>query len=119
MTRDKIYSKYAVMLDKVDLFKLGARSIEEAKIVLIMIQNYFNNKLQLYKKVYLHEVYEALGVTWSDKLNIKSVGWRYDPNDTNIDNYIDFSIFELANLDFINGCEDRVILDFNVDGIID
>ena len=46
MTKDKIYSKYAVILDKGDLFMLGARSIEEAKKYLE------NNSIKDYPKIY-------------------------------------------------------------------
>ena len=119
MTKDKIYSKYTVILDKYDLFMLGARSSDESLLVLLRLQNYFNDRLQLYKKVHLHEVYKELGVSLEDKSHIESIGWRYEPENTNIDNYIDFGVYELANRDFINGCWDRVILDFNVDGVID
>lgn len=119
MTKDKIYSKYAVVLDKYDLFMIGGRSSAESLIILLGLQNYFNDRLRLYKKVYLHEVYKKLGVSLEDKSHIESIGWCYDPENTNIDNYIDFGVYELANRDFINGWWNQVILDFNVDGIID
>lgn len=118
MTKDKIYNNYAVILDKYDLFMLGARSGADALLILRLKEQYFNDRLRVYKKVYLHEVYKELGISVDDKPWIESIGWRYEPENTSIDNYIDFGIFELANRDFINGCWNSVILDFNVDGII-
>ena len=53
------------------------------------------------------------------------VGWFYDPEREEGDNFIDFNLYRLDGEDggerrraFINGHERSVLLDFNVDGII-
>lgn len=82
-------------------------------------QSYFNNLLKIKHFIFLNDVYKALGIPESKAGQV--VGWRYDPNNTNIDNYIDFGIYELsktANRDFVNGYEPVILLDFNVDGVI-
>lgn len=81
------------------------------------IENYFNLKLIECGKVYLNEVYEALGIP---KTNAGSVvGWKYDSNRPSKDNIIDFGIEEDRNTGFINNCDvSALILNFNVDGVI-
>lgn len=82
-------------------------------------QAFFNQKLQCEGRVFLHEVYKALGIPDSRAAHV--VGWVYDPTDEKRDNYIDFGIFNTnrtTSRNFVNGYEPVILLDFNVDGNI-
>lgn len=79
-------------------------------------QNWFNDRLHSFGHVFLNEVYDALGLPRTQAGAI--VGW-VDNSDG--DGYIDFGIYSIENQenrDFINGYENSVFLDFNVDGVI-
>lgn len=81
-------------------------------------QNYWNDRLQTRGHVFLNEVYEDLGLIHSKAGAV--VGWLWDPDDPNRDNFIDFGIFNDRTevRDFVNGFEGSILLDFNVDGVI-
>ena len=47
------------------------------------------------------------------------MGWIYDPANPNVNNYVDFGVFNshsLSSKEFLDGATDCVVLDFNVDG---
>lgn len=46
------------------------------------------------------------------------VGWIFNPENPTGDNYVDFGLFRHYNENFINGCENSILLDPNVDGMI-
>lgn len=80
-------------------------------------QNYANDLLKARGYVFLNEVYKMLGIPESKAGQI--VGWIYDLEDPNRDNYISFGIYDVhkvANRNFVNGYERTILLDFNVDG---
>lgn len=80
-------------------------------------QDEMNYLLKTRKYVFLNEVYEKLGLPRSEAGQF--VGWVW--NSENGDNQIDFGIYNSdnkANVDFVNGFERAVLLDFNVDGDI-
>lgn len=82
-------------------------------------QNYMNDLLKSRGHVFLNEVYDALGIQRTQAGNI--VGWIYDEKNPNGDNFIDFGIYDKNNKDardFVNGREQAILLDFNVDGNI-
>lgn len=82
-------------------------------------QNYFNDKLKSFVKggyVFMNEVDEALGFPKTEAGQI--VGWRYDPDNPNIDNYIDFCITEVYKTDEYGIKRPCLILEYNVDGSI-
>lgn len=79
-------------------------------------QRYANACLQARKHLLLNEVYDMLGMTRSKRGAV--VGWVYDEKNPIGDNYVDFGIYENHNQDFVNGIENTVLLDFNVDGCI-
>jgi hypothetical protein len=82
-------------------------------------QNRWNDKLKARGYVFLNEVYESLGIAPTKEGQV--VGWRYDLKNPTGDNYIDFGVYNVkhsANGRFIEGIEDVIILDFNVDGNI-
>lgn len=79
-------------------------------------QAWFNNLLQMRGHVFLNEVYDELGIARSEAGSV--VGWVIGDEG---DNFIDFGIFKGENpkiRDFVNGREQSILLDFNVDGVI-
>lgn len=83
------------------------------------VQAYANEKLRVKGYMFLNEVYEMLGLEPSKAGQV--VGWMYDEENPVGDNYIDFGIYEpndVSKRRFVNGLENVIILDFNVDGNI-
>lgn len=81
-------------------------------------QEYFNHRLRAKGYVFLSEVYNALGLGYSQAATV--VGWRIANDADAGDNYIDFGIWDdnETNRDFVNGERNSILLDFNVDGVI-
>lgn len=81
-------------------------------------QNYWNNILQARGYVFLNEVYRSLEIDEIEDGQV--IGWYYDPSDETRQNYIDFGLFKYAqnHMDFIDGEEDYIFVDFNVHGNI-
>lgn len=82
-------------------------------------QNYANDLLKRRGHLFLNEVYDMLGFQRTTAGSI--VGWIYDEECPNGDNYVDFGIFNIkseAARNFVNGYERAIWLDFNVDGVI-
>ena len=80
-------------------------------------QQYANDKLVAQGYLFLNDVYDMLGIPRSKAGQI--VGWVYDPENPIGDNYVDFGLYDVnkANVrDFVNGYEQTILLDFNVDG---
>lgn len=83
------------------------------------IQQYCQDRLVANGYLFLNDVYEELGIP-KTKAG-QCVGWIYDKNNPVGDNYIDFGLYNEkigATRRFINGEEDVILLDFNVDGDI-
>ena len=82
-------------------------------------QDFANKKLKEQGYLFLNDVYEMLGIP---KTNAGfQVGWIYDEEHPNGDNYVDFGMYDIHNekaRDFVNGYERTILLDFNVDGVI-
>lgn len=79
-------------------------------------QNYANDLLRARGHVFLNEVYDMLGLPRTKEGSV--VGWLRDGDG---DGYVDFKVFEgdtFSAINFVNGSEPSVLLDFNVDGII-
>lgn len=89
----------------------------EYNLVFIRCQmNYLNDLLHARGHVFLNEAYDALGIDRSKAGAV--VGWVLDKNS---DNFIDFGVYNSDNeraRDFVNGREQSILLDFNVDGVI-
>lgn len=84
-------------------------------------QNFANDKLRCEGVLFLNDVYKMLGFPRTPEGQI--VGWIWDPDNPEIDSYVDFGIHDklftsAAKRDFINGREPCVWLDFNVDGVV-
>ena len=79
-------------------------------------QNYANDYLRVHKHLTLNDVYKMLG--FPDTKAGMVVGWRYDPNNADGDNYVQFDIKEVY-IPSDRGEFDRAYsIDFNVDGNI-
>lgn len=101
------------------------KNAELNMFTLKQVQNWANEKLQSKGYLYLNEVYEMLGIPMTKAGHV--VGWIYDPNNPDLDNYVDFGIYDVytpnpklneARMDFVNGFERSILLDFNVMGDI-
>lgn len=82
-------------------------------------QAYANKCLQERGHLFLNEVYDMLGFQRTKLGN--QFGWIYDKENPMGDNYIDFDIYDLDDerkRAFVNGYEQSIWLDFNVDGDI-
>lgn len=82
-------------------------------------QKYFNDLLIVRGHVFLNEVYDRLGIPRTRAG--QRVGWIYDKKNPVGDNCIDFGIYNAkseAGRAFVNGTENVILLDFNVDGDI-
>ena len=75
-------------------------------------QQYMNDLLHARGHLFLNEVYDAIGIDRTAQGQV--VGWVSGANGE--DNFVDFGIFD--SVDFVNGREYSVLLDFNVDGVI-
>lgn len=79
-------------------------------------QNYMNDLLRSRGHVFLNEVYEHLGLPHSQAGAV--VGWVMSKDG---DNFIDYGLYDDTiekTRDFVNGYENVILLDFNVDGVI-
>lgn len=88
-------------------------------IFLKHMQAHANDLLKARGHLFLNEVYDMLDIPRTKEGNV--VGWIYDEECPNGDNYVDFGIYDLYNeakRNFVNGYERSILLDFNVDGNI-
>ncbi len=82
-------------------------------------QNWANDMLRARGHLFLNEAYAMVGLTHTSAGSI--VGWVYDRNNERGDNYVDFGCWDKDSgqpLEFFNGREGAILLDFNVDGPI-
>lgn len=86
---------------------------EMNKLFIQCQQNYANDLLYSRGHVFLNDVYDMLGLERSTAGAV--VGWVLDGDG---DNHIDFGVYDVRNEHFLKSWEPRVLLDFNVDGIV-
>lgn len=82
-------------------------------------QNYANDLLKARGYLFLNDVYDMLDIPRTKAGQV--VGWRYNLKNPTGDNYVDFGIYNQDNdraRAFVNGLEETILLDFNVDGDI-
>lgn len=83
-------------------------------------EKWANDRLTMYGYLFLNEVYEALGLERSQFGQV--VGWKLNKNGESAgDGFVSFGIgdiFDESSRAFVNGLENIVLLDFNVDGVI-
>lgn len=110
-------SRYSKIFD--ELNPNYVKNAEDNLFFLRRIQDYANDKLKEKGYLTLNTVYEMLGFDATKAGMV--VGWVYDEEHPNGDNFVDFGLYNVKNpktRDFVNGYERAVILDFNVDGNI-
>lgn len=93
------------------------RNAEKNLFFLTQQQNWANDKLRQQGCLFLNEVYDMLGFPRTQIGAL--VGWVYGKDGK--DQYVDFGITDASKpgvRDFVNGFENVVMLDFNVDGVI-
>ncbi|MCI8992249.1 MAG: hypothetical protein HFG80_05900 [Eubacterium sp.] len=79
-------------------------------------QNYANDKLKAIGHLTLNEVYDMLGM--QDTKAGMVVGWIYDLEHPNGDNFVEFDVKKVYLPDDQGDYEDAYAIDFNVDGNI-
>lgn len=108
-------SQYAKFFDK--LCDPWVANPEYNRIFLQAQQNYANEKLQAQGHLFLNEVYDMLDIPRTGAGAV--VGWVFGKGG---DDYVDFGIFDPDSnervIDFVNGREGSILLDFNVDGVV-
>lgn len=108
------HSQYARFFDQ--LSPNWSKQPEYNLVFLQCQQRWANDMLKARGHLFLNEVYDFLGLERTTAGSV--VGWIVSDDG---DNYVDFGIFDLQDnpkIDFVNGREGAVLLDFNVDGII-
>lgn len=86
------------------------------------VEKFMNDKLISQGYLFLNDVYDELDIPRTRAG--QCVGWIYDTKNPIGDNYVDFGIYdghrwnEDAARRFVNGYENVILLDFNVDGNI-
>lgn len=76
-------------------------------------------RLQKQGYLFLNEVYEMLGFPRIPEGQV--AGWIYDEKNPIGDNFVDFGIYNTnreSSINFVNGYDRTIILDFNIDGNI-
>lgn len=89
------------------------------RMFLVGAQNYANDKLRADGYLYLNDVYEELGIQKTTAGQV--VGWIYDPDNKDIDSYVDFGMRDIyldSNPELSDKRRHIILLDFNVDGLI-
>ena len=111
------YSAYAKFFDE---SCLGWEKDPEYNLMFLRRQqDYANERLKSRGHLFLNEVYEMLGINRTKAGAV--VGWVYDEKNPIGDNHVDFGIYDVYNeatRSFVNGTENVILLDFNVDGDI-
>lgn len=111
------YSKFAKFFD--ESCAEWDKNPEMNLLYLLSMQNTANEMLKCRGHLFLNEVYDMLGIPRTK--DGQKYGWIYCNDNPCGDNYVDFGIYELnrpKNRDFVNGYENVILLDFNVDGPI-
>lgn len=115
----RFFEKYTTDEDGNTVVNPNWQSTNEYNLFFIKAQErYANDLLVSRKRVFLNEVYRMLGLPETKAGQV--VGWVYDPENGKGDNYIDFGLYKdnLSYSDFVNGHDNAILLDFNVDGNI-
>lgn len=113
-------SPYRFLFDPVNA-KKWSREPGRNAMTLVMEQSHANDKLKANGHLFLNEVFDLLAMPRTKVGAV--VGWvyRHDSEEKTGDNYVDFGIYrtDLERAEaFVDGAEDSVWLDFNVDGVI-
>lgn len=89
--------------------------------ILLMKQNWANDKLRAQGHLYLNEVLDLLGLPRTEAGTVVGWVWRRDNEPKTGDNYVSFGVFD-GDPEWVeallDGVEKYAVLDFNVDGPI-
>lgn len=110
-------SPYAVFFDPSN--PNWVKTAEYNKFFLSQKQNWMNDQLGAYGFVFLNDVYQELG--YPRTRAGQEVGWLRKDLTKNGDGFIDFGVYDISDevaRAFVNGEENCIMLDFNVDGPI-
>ena len=110
-------SEFAVIFDESNVN--WSKTPGANKMFLINQQRYLNDKLKAEGRLFVNDVNNALGFPITAAGQV--AGWVYDEKHPIGDNCIDFGLFDLDNpraVDFVNGYERSIIIDYNCDGNI-
>lgn len=114
---DHVYSRYAKFFDVEN--KNWRYNFNDNMIFLRLTEHYFNELLRLNGKVYLNDVYEALGFSRVDEYE-NLVGWTYKRGNPAADDYIDFGLYDVCRQCYAPwNTKYQMLLDFNVESGID
>ena len=108
------YSVYAKFFDEAN--KNWARNPEHNLFFIRRQEQWANDRLHIRGHLFLNEVYDMLGFPRTTAGQI--VGWRAEGEG---DRVVDFGIYNHHTDEvraFVNGVENSILLDFNVDGVI-
>lgn len=107
------YSQYAKFFDQLN--ENWRPNAESNRAFLRAQQQYATDLLNMRGHLTLNDVYDMLGIERTKAGFV--VGWVMSPNS---DNFVDFGLYadRAGAVDFINGREGAILLDFNVDGVI-
>lgn len=112
------YSPYARIFD--ELHPQWTKDPEMNLYYLKARQSQATDMLRARGHLFLNEVYDMLGFPRTKAGAV--VGWLYDPKRPELgDTYVDFGMYDVRKpkaVDFVNGYERSIILDFNVVGDI-
>lgn len=100
------------MIFSADTSKAWEKDYDYNMMYLRAEQQYATDRLRARGYLYLNEVFERLGIDGTKMGQI--VGWVYDPENPDYDNFVDFGIRELETADG----KKMIVLDFNVQGNI-
>lgn len=100
------------MIFSADTSKAWEKEHEYNMMYLRAEQQYATDRLRARGYLYLNEILERLGMDGTKMGQI--VGWVYDPDNPDYDNYVDFGVMELEAADG----KKAILLDFNVQGNI-
>lgn len=104
-------SMYSKIFDETN--RNWVRNSEQNRVYVQTQQNYANHLLHARGHVFLNEIYDNLGFPHTSAGAL--VGWVMNQGG---DNYIDFGLLNPNSSQFVNGWEQSIVLDFNVDGPI-
>ena len=79
-------------------------------------QNYFNDKLHADGHLFMNDADKALGFPKTKAGQV--VGWNHDPDNPNIDNFVDLNVTEVEKRDEYGIPHIVFVLEYNVDGSI-
>lgn len=108
-------NEYSFWFDA-DTSKAYERNMDYNMMLLRAQQQFANDKLRADGFVFLSDVFDSIGVDRSKMSQI--VGWVYNPDNPNGDNFVDFGIVETYREKEDGGFEKAILLNFNVDGPI-